>query len=67
MPFRIQVGNNGPLDANQVSLLVEGLNGTKVQSNGLNPAFLDKFGPSPARSSATCLATRTARATRDRC
>ena len=43
VPFRIQVGNNGPLDANQVSLLVEGLNGTKVQSNGLNSAFLDKF------------------------
>ena len=43
VPFRIQVGNNGPLDANQVSLLVEGLNGTKVQSNGLDPAFRDKF------------------------
>ena len=43
MPFRIQVANDGPLDANQVSLLVEGLNGTKVQSNGINPTFVDSF------------------------
>ena len=39
VPFRIQVANDGPLDANQVSLLVEGLNGTKVQSNGVNPTL----------------------------
>jgi hypothetical protein len=41
--FRIQVANNGPLDANQISLLVEGLNGTLVKSNGPNAAFGDEF------------------------
>jgi len=41
--FRIQVSNSGPLDANQVSLLVEGLNGTEVQSNGTNSPWVDKF------------------------
>ena len=41
--FRIQVANDGPLDANQVSLLVEGLNGTKVKSNGTGAAFGDSF------------------------
>ena len=38
VPFRIQVANDGPLDANQVSLLVEGLNGTQVKSNGVRRA-----------------------------
>jgi hypothetical protein len=49
--FRIQVTNRGPLDANQVSLLVEGRNGTEVKSNGAaapwGPAFTlpgDYFG-----------------------
>ena len=65
VPFRIQVANDGPLDANQVSLLVEGLNGTKVKSNGIDPTSQTRS-PSPARSSATCLPTRTARAARDR-
>jgi hypothetical protein len=41
--FRIQVSNSGPLDANDLSLLVEGLNGTEVQSNGVNLPWLDSF------------------------
>ena len=65
VPFRIQVANDGPLDANQVSLLVEGLNGTKVQSNGSNK-LIKTTSPSPARSSATCPPIRTARTARDR-
>jgi hypothetical protein len=43
VPFRIQVANDGPLDANQVSLLVEGLNGTKVKSNGAAAQYGDSF------------------------
>ena len=41
--FRIQVANDGPLDANQVSLLVEGLNGTKVKNNKDDSEFGDSF------------------------
>jgi hypothetical protein len=41
--FRIQVANDGPLDANQVSLLVEGLNGTLVKSNGAGSVYGDSF------------------------
>jgi len=41
--FRIQVANSGPLDANQLSLLVEGLNGTLVRSNGVNSPWLSSF------------------------
>ena len=43
VPFRIQVANDGPLDANQVSLLVEGLNGTKVKSNGAAATYGNSF------------------------
>ncbi|GEK21749.1 hypothetical protein [Cellulomonas xylanilytica] len=58
--FRIQVANSGPLDANQLSLLVEGLNGTLVRSNGVNPQFQSSFtisgaffGDVPAHSATT--------------
>ena len=55
MPFRIQVANDGPSDANQVSLLVEGLNGTKVKSNRdaaqmATVHHLRRFGNVPAHS-----------------
>ncbi|KQR16775.1 hypothetical protein [Cellulomonas sp. Leaf334] len=58
--FRIQVANSGPLDANQLSLLVEGLNGTLVRSNGLNSPWQSSFtisgaffGDVPAHSAVT--------------
>ena len=41
--FRIQVSNPGPLDVNNLSLLVTGLNGTDVKSNGTNSAYVDSF------------------------
>lgn len=41
--FRIEVSNSGPLDVNDLSLLVEGMNGTEVQSNGSNTAWLPSF------------------------
>ncbi len=43
VPFRIQVANDGPLDANQVSLLVEGRNGTQVKSNGAGSQYGGSF------------------------
>lgn len=58
--FRIQVANSGPVDANQLSLLVEGLNGTLVASNGVNRDLQDAFtisgaffGDVPAHSATT--------------
>ncbi|MGY4642294.1 hypothetical protein [Cellulomonas sp. URHB0016] len=41
--FRIQVANSGPLDADELSLLVEGLNGTEVKSNGAAAQWGDSF------------------------
>jgi hypothetical protein len=41
--FRIQIKNAGPLDVNQLSLLVEGLNGTQVKSNGAAAVFGSSF------------------------
>ncbi len=41
--FKVQVANNGPLHVDQLSLLVEGLNGTEVKSNGAAATFADSF------------------------
>ncbi len=41
--FRIQVANGGPLDLLELSLLVEGLNGTEVKSNGAAAQWTTSF------------------------
>jgi hypothetical protein len=41
--FRIQAINRGPLDMNELGLLVTGLNGTEVKSNGAAAQWADSF------------------------
>jgi hypothetical protein len=41
--FRIKITNSGPLDAKDLTLLVEGLNGTQVKSNGAAATFGSSF------------------------
>ena len=40
---RIQAANSGPLDINDLTVLVEGLNGTKVKNNGAAAVFASSF------------------------
>ncbi len=58
--FRIQVANSGPLNVLQLNILVEGLNGTLVKSNGAAAQWVSSFtvsgnffGDVPAHSAAT--------------
>jgi hypothetical protein len=62
--FRIRVTNSGPLHVNQLSLLVEGLNGTEVKSNGAAAQYDSSFtlsgswfGDVPAHSSGNPVVT----------
>ena len=55
--FRFQVSNTGPLDVNDLTLLVEGLNDTEVKANGAAAQWVDSvttsvsyFGNVPAHS-----------------
>lgn len=41
--FKVQLANNGPMHVDQLSLLVEGLNGTEVKSNGAAAEFDESF------------------------
>ena len=41
--FRIQAANSGPLDVNDLTVLVEGLNGTEVKKNGAAAVFVSSF------------------------
>ena len=41
--FRIQAANSGPLDINDLTVLVEGLNGTEVKNNGAAAVFASSF------------------------
>lgn len=41
--FRIQVANSGPLDAKNLSILVEGLHGTEVKSGSAGAQWGDSF------------------------
>jgi hypothetical protein len=41
--FRIQAANSGPLDVNELIVLVEGLNGTEVKNNGALSQFANSF------------------------
>jgi hypothetical protein len=41
--FRIQASNSGPLDVNDLTVLVEGLNGTEVRQNGAAAQFVNSF------------------------
>jgi hypothetical protein len=46
--FRFQVSNSGPLDVNELTLLVEGLNGTEVKANGAAAQWVDSVTTSPS-------------------
>jgi hypothetical protein len=41
--FRFQVSNSGPLDVNEVTLLVEGLNDTEIKANGAAAQWVDTY------------------------
>jgi hypothetical protein len=41
--FEIHITNTGPLDVLELSILVEGLNGTEVKSNGAAAQWTDAF------------------------
>jgi hypothetical protein len=41
--FRIQASNSGALDVNDLTVLVEGLNGTRVKQNGAAAQFVSSF------------------------
>lgn len=43
VPFRIQVANAGPLDVLDLTVLVEGLNGTEVKNNGALSVYASSF------------------------